>query len=56
MYLAKARARAFFALTFWLPMKLCTVTAIARSMSCDEQYSDSRMRQNASAIRMMASR
>lgn len=56
VYLAKALASAFLALTFWLPMKLSTVTAMARSMSCARQYSDSRMRQKASEIRMMASR
>lgn len=56
VYLANARARAFLQLTFWLPTKLSTVTAMARSMSCDEQYSDRRMRQKASLMRMMASR
>src|SRR5690606_2263699 len=56
VYLAKARARAFLQLTFWLATKLSTVTAIARSMSCAEQYSERRIRQNASLIRMMASR
>lgn len=43
-------------LIFWLPTKLSTVTAMARSMSCEEQYSDRRMRQKASLMRMMASR
>lgn len=56
VYLAKARARAFLQLTFWLATKLSTVTAIARSISCAEQYSERRIRQNASLIRMMASR
>lgn len=56
VYLAKARARAFLQLTFWLPTKLSTVTEMALSMSCVEQYSDSRMRQKASLRRMMASR
>ena len=56
VYLANARARAFLQLTFWLPTKLSTVTAIARSMSCAEQYSDRRILQNASLMRMMASR
>lgn len=55
-YLAKARERAFLQLTFWLPMNDSTVTAMARSMSCAEQYSDRRILQKASAIRMMASR
>lgn len=55
-YLANARESAFLALTFWLLMKESTVTAIARSMSCAEQYSDRRILQKASAIRMMASR
>lgn len=56
VYLANALASAFLQLTFWLPTKLSTVTAMARSMSCAEQYSDRRMRQNASLMRMMASR
>lgn len=55
-YLANARDSAFLALTFWLPMNDSTVTAIARSMSCAEQYSDKRILQKASPIRMMASR
>jgi len=55
-YLANARASAFLALTFWLPMKDSTVTAMARSMSWAEQYSDRRILQKDSAIRMMASR
>lgn len=37
VYLANARASAFLQLTFWLPTKLSTVTAMARSMSCAEQ-------------------
>lgn len=56
VYLANALASAFLQLTFWLPTKLSTVTAMARSMSCAEQYSERRMRQNASLMRMMASR
>lgn len=55
-YLANARDRAFLQLTFWLPMKDSTVTAIARSMSWAEQYSDKRILQKASAIRIIASR
>jgi hypothetical protein len=54
--LAKARASAFLQLTFWLATKLSTVTAMARSMSTEVQYSDSRILQKASLIRMMASR
>ncbi len=56
MYLANARASAFLQLSFWLPTKLSTVTAMARSMSCAEQYSESRILQKASLMRMMASR
>lgn len=56
VYFANARARDLLQLSFWLPTKLSTVTAMARSMSCAEQYSDRRMRQNASLMRMMASR
>lgn len=56
VYLEKALARAFLQLTFWLPTKLSTVTAIARSMSCALQYSERRMRQKASEMRMMASK
>ena len=55
-YLANALDRAFLQLIFWLPMKESTVTAMARSMSCAEQYSESRILQKDSAIRMMASR
>ncbi len=55
-YLANALERAFLQLIFWLPMKDSTVTAMARSMSCAEQYSDRRILQKASAIRMIASR
>lgn len=56
MYLANVLARAFFALTFCEPMKESMVIAMARSMSSAEQYSDSRILQKDSAIRMMASR
>lgn len=56
VYLANARAKAFLQLSFWLPTKLSTVTAIARSISCAEQYSDRRILQKASLMRMMASR
>jgi hypothetical protein len=56
VYLANARASAFLQLTFWLPTKLSTVTAMARSMSCAEQYSDRRMRQKDSEMRIIASR
>ena len=55
-YFANARASALLQLTFWLPTKLSTVTAMARSMSCEVQYSDKRILQKDSAIRMMASR
>lgn len=55
-YFAKALARDFLQLTFWLPTKLSTVTAMARSMSCEVQYSDKRILQNASLMRMIASR
>ena len=37
VYLAKALAKAFFALTFCEPTKESTATAIARSISTDEQ-------------------
>jgi len=37
VYLAKARARAFLQLIFWLPTNESTVTAMARSMSWAEQ-------------------
>lgn len=55
-YLENARFSAFLQLTFWLPMNDSTATAIARSMSCDEQYSASRIRAKLSARRMMDSR
>lgn len=55
-YLAKALANAFLQLTFCAPTKLSTVTAIARSTSCEVQYSDRRILQKASLMRMMASR
>jgi hypothetical protein len=54
--LANARDSAFLQLTFWLPTKESTVTAMARSISIEEQYSDRRILQKASAIRMMASK
>jgi hypothetical protein len=56
VYLAKDLASAFFALTFCEPMNESIVTAIARSISSEEQYSERRILQKASAIRMMASR
>lgn len=56
VYFANALARAFLQLTFWLPTKLSTLTAIARSMSVALQYSDSRIFANASLIRRIASR
>lgn len=56
VYLANVLARAFFALTFCEPMKESMVIAMARSMSRAEQYSDNRILQKDSAIRMMASR
>ncbi len=55
-YLANALANAFLQLTFCAPTKLSTVTAIARSTSCEVQYSDRRILQKASLMRMMASR
>jgi hypothetical protein len=55
-YFANALARAFLQLTFWAPTKLSTVTAIARSTSCEVQYSERRILQNASLMRMMASK
>lgn len=55
-YLENALARAFLQLTFWLSTNESTVTAIARSMSWAEQYSERRILQNASAIRMIASK
>lgn len=55
-YFAKALARAFLQLTFCAPTKLSTVTAMARSTSCEVQYSESRILQKDSLIRMMASR
>lgn len=55
-YLANALANAFLQLTFCPPTKLSTVTAIARSTSCEVQYSERRILQKASLIRMMASR
>ena len=55
-YFAKALARAFLQLTFCAPTKLSTVTAMARSTSCEVQYSESRILQKASLIRMIASR
>lgn len=56
VYLAKALASAFLQLTFWLPTNESTVTAIARSISWDEQYSDRRILQKASLILIMASK
>lgn len=56
VYFAKALASAFFALTFWLPTKESTVTAIARSMSWLLQKSDRRILQKDSAMRIIASR
>lgn len=55
-YLANALANAFLQLAFCAPTKLSTVTAIARSTSCEVQYSDRRILQKASLMRMMASR
>lgn len=55
-YLAKALAKAFLQLTFCPPTNESTVTAMARSTSCEVQYSDRRILQKASLIRMMASR
>lgn len=55
-YFANALERAFLQLTFWLPMNESTVTAMARSMSRAEQYSDKRILQKDSAIRMIDSR
>ena len=56
VYLANALARALLQLTFWLPMKDSTVTAMARSISCELQYSQSRILEKDSAMRIMASR
>jgi hypothetical protein len=56
VYLAKARASAFLQDTFWLPTKLSTATAMARSMSFALQYSDSLILAKASEIRRMDSR
>jgi hypothetical protein len=56
VYFAKALASAFLALTFCEPTKESTATAIARSMSWAEQYSESRILQKDSAIRIMASK
>jgi hypothetical protein len=56
VYLAKARASAFLHETFWLPTKLSTATAMARSMSDALQYSESRILAKASEIRRMDSR
>ena len=55
-YFANALASALLQLTFWLLTKLSTVTAMARSMSCAEQYSPRRILQKASLMRRMASR
>lgn len=55
-YLANALASAFLQLTFCPPTNESTVTAIARSTSCEVQYSERRILQNASLIRMIASR
>ena len=56
VYLANARARAFLQETFWLPTKLSTATAMARSISEALQYSESRILAKASEIRRMDSR
>ena len=56
VYLANARAKAFLQETFWLPTKLSTATAIARSISEALQYSESRILAKASEIRRMDSR
>lgn len=56
VYFANALARARLQLTFWLPTKDSTVTAMARSTSTLEQYSERRILQKASEIRMIASR
>lgn len=55
-YFANALASAFLQLTFCAPTKLSTVTAMARSTSCEVQYSDRRILQKASLMRMIASR
>ena len=55
-YLANALANAFLQLTFCPPTKESTVTAMARSTSCEVQYSERRILQKASLMRMMASR
>jgi hypothetical protein len=56
VYLANALANALLAETFWLPTKLSMVIAIARSMSWGAQYSLRRILQNASVMRITASR
>lgn len=56
VYFAKARARAFLHETFWLPTKLSTATAMARSMSAALQYSERRILAKDSEIRRMDSR
>ena len=55
-YFANALPSAFLQDTFCAPTKESTVTAMARSTSCEVQYSLRRILQNASEIRMMASR
>ena len=56
VYLANALANAFLHDTFWLPTKLSTATAMARSMSCPLQYSLRRILAKASLVRRMDSR
>lgn len=55
-YFANALASAFLQLTFCAPTKLSTVTAIARSTSCEVQYSERRILQKDSLMRIIASR
>ena len=55
-YFANALASAFRHDTFCAPTKESTVTAMARSTSCEVQYSLRRILQKASEMRMMASR
>jgi hypothetical protein len=56
VYFAKALASDRRAETFWLPTKLSMVTEMALSISWGEQYSLRRILQNASVIRITASR